>query len=103
MLLREFKWKKEVLESPEPVLVDFWASWCRPCNMMEPAIESLARDFKVCKGQRGREPALGGPIQHLVDTGAADLQGRQSCQAARRRRARGDLAGGNGGLEWPLS
>jgi thioredoxin 1 len=49
MLLHKFNWKKEVVQSKELVLVDFWASWCPPCRSMNPTIEALAKDFKVAK------------------------------------------------------
>jgi thioredoxin 1 len=34
-----------VLKAPSPILVDFWATWCRPCQMVAPILEQLTQEY----------------------------------------------------------
>ncbi len=45
MEVNEANFKQEVLDSPMPVLVDFWAEWCVPCKMIEPIVEEIGREY----------------------------------------------------------
>ena len=43
--LSDDTFKKEVLESSVPVLVDYWAGWCGPCKMIAPILDSLISEY----------------------------------------------------------
>ena len=45
LILTDKNFSEEVLKSQKPVLVDFWAEWCMPCQIMSPILEEIADEF----------------------------------------------------------
>ena len=58
--LTDASFERQVLECDHPVLVEFWASWCPPCKMMEPTLAELAVEYEgkltVCKMNTDQNP-----------------------------------------------
>jgi len=60
-------WETEVMQSSQVVMVDFWAVWCGPCQMVAPIVEQLASEYagklKVMKLNTDEAPEIAGRYQ----------------------------------------
>ena len=91
--LTKSNYEGEVMKSNVPVLVDFWAAWCGPCQMLGPVISEIAEEYgskiKVCKvnvdneGELAAQNAIvsiptvilfvnGKPVERVVGAHSAD-------------------------------
>jgi len=64
IILNEANFETEVAESTIPVLVDFWAEWCSPCQMLGPIVSQIAEEYaekvKVAKLNVDENPNIAG-------------------------------------------
>ena len=62
IILTKENFEAEVLQSKQPVLVDFWATWCGPCQMLAPTVAAIAEEYagkvKVGKVNVDEQPEL---------------------------------------------
>jgi thioredoxin 1 len=70
MTFSDQNWQQEVLSSPTPVLVDFWATYCAPCKTLVPVLEAVAAQYagRLKVGKINVEDNSNVPFQYNITT-----------------------------------
>ena len=85
VVITKENFEQEVLKATQPVLVDFWASWCGPCRMVSPIVDQIAEerpDVKVCKINIDEQPELASRYQVMSIPTLLVLRGGEVVQSA---------------------
>ena len=62
--------QSEVLDSEQPVLVDFWAPWCAPCRMLAPTVEEVAGEYsdRIKVGKLNTDEARQAAVKYNIQS-----------------------------------
>jgi thioredoxin 1 len=85
VVITKENFEEEVLKATQPVLVDFWASWCGPCRMVSPIVDQIAEerpDVKVCKINIDEQPELASRYQVMSIPTLLVLRGGEIAKSA---------------------
>lgn len=96
VVITKENFEEEVLKASQPVLVDFWASWCGPCRMVSPIVDQIAEerpDVKVCKVNIDEQPELASRYQVMSIPTLLVLRGGEIVQSAVGARSKSAILG----------
>ena len=87
--LTDATFEHEVLQAERPVVVDFWAPWCRPCRALEPILEKLESRVTVTRLNIDEHPAIDKEQAACIErTSCAQLRAQGVCDRAHEYRLR---------------